>query len=75
VLYLDGSAATDEGLRHIRGANNLQVLSLSGVPLTGRGMAPLKSLPKLNRLGVKGCGVSFEDLEDFQVACPAVKLE
>jgi hypothetical protein len=75
VLYLDGSAVTDEGLDYLKGANNLQLLSLVGVPLTGRGLAPLKALPKLNRLAIMGSGVSFEDLDDFQVARPTVKLE
>jgi hypothetical protein len=75
VLYFDGSNVTDEGLAHLKGATNLQFLSLVKVPLTGRGLTPLKALPKLNRLDVKGCGLSFEDLDDFQVACPSVKLE
>jgi hypothetical protein len=34
-----------------------------------------KALPKLNQLDIQGCGLSFEDLDDFQVACPAVTLD
>jgi hypothetical protein len=75
VLYLDGSAVTDGGLSHLKGAKNLQFLSLAGIPLTGRGLTHLKTLPKLNRLDINGCGLGFEDLSDFQVARPAVKLE
>jgi len=75
LVYLDGSAITDEGLSHLRGASNLQFLSLVGIPLTAQGLAYLKSLPKLNRLDIKGCGLDFEALDNFQVACPTVKLE
>jgi hypothetical protein len=75
VVYLDGSMMTDEGLSHLKGASNLQFLSLVGIPLTGQGLTYLKSLPKLNRLDIKGCGLDFEAIDDFQVACPAVKLE
>jgi hypothetical protein len=55
--------------------SNLQVLSLSGVPLTDQGLASLKTLPKLNRLDIKGCGLLFEDLDAFQVARPAIELK
>jgi hypothetical protein len=75
VLYLDGSSVTDEGLSDLKGATNLQVLSLVGVPLTRHGLAHLTALPKLNRLDIQGCGLSFEDVDDFEVACPTVKLE
>jgi hypothetical protein len=75
LIYLDGSAMTDEGLSHLKGATNLQMLSLVDIPLTARGLTSLTSLPKLNRLGVKGCGLDFETLDDFQVACPTVKFE
>jgi Leucine-rich repeat (LRR) protein len=75
VLYLDGSAVTDLGLSNLKSATNLQVLSLAGVPLSGRGLAHLKGLPKLDRLDIQGCGLTFEDFNDFQVARPFVKLE
>jgi hypothetical protein len=75
LIYLDGSAVADEGLSHLKGAANLQFLSLVGVPLTGRWLSHLKALPKLNHLDVKGCGLSFEDYDDFQTARPAVKIE
>ena len=75
VLYLDGSAITDEGLGALKGATNLQSLSLVGVPVSGPGLSHLKALPKLNRLDVKECKLNFEDIDDFQVACPSVKLD
>lgn len=75
VLYLDGSSITDDGLRHLAGATNLQVVSLRDIPLTGRALGHLKTLPKLSRLDLNGCGLSFEDIDDFQVARPAVKLD
>jgi Leucine Rich repeat len=75
VLYLDRSAVTEEALSHLKGATNLQMLSLRGVPLTGRGLTYLTLLPKLKQLDINNCGLGFEDIDDFQVACPAVKLE
>jgi hypothetical protein len=75
VLYLDRSALTEEALGHLKGATNLQMLSLRGVPLTGRGLKYLTVLPKLKQLDINNCGLGFEDIDDFQVACPAVKLE
>jgi hypothetical protein len=75
VVYLDGSTITDEGLSHLKGATNLQCLSLVEIPLTTRGLTSLTSLPKLNRLDIKGCGLDFEAVDDFQVACPTVKIE
>jgi hypothetical protein len=38
-------------------------------------LAHLTALPRLNQLGIAGCGLSFEDVDDFQVVCPSVKLE
>jgi hypothetical protein len=75
VLYLDRSAVTEEALSHLNGATNLQMLSLRGVPLTGRGLKYLTLLPKLNQLDINNCGLGFEDIDEFQVVCPAVKLE
>lgn len=75
VLSLDGSPVTDDELRHLAGATNLQVVSLRDVPLTGRALGHLKAVPKLSRLDVNGCGLSFEDTDAFQVARPAVKLD
>lgn len=74
-VYLDGSAINDEGLSYLKGASGLQFLSVAGVRLTANGLAHLKMLPKLNRLDVKGCGLGFEALDEFQVACPRVKIE
>jgi hypothetical protein len=75
VLYLDGSPISEPALEQLKGATNLQCLSLVGVPLTGRGLNYLTTLPRLNQLDVNQCGLEFEDIDDFQVACPAVKLE
>jgi hypothetical protein len=75
LIYLDGSTMTDEGLGYLKGASNLQMLSLVDIPLTAQGLNHLISLPKLNRLDIKGCGLDFDAIDDFQVACPAVKLE
>jgi hypothetical protein len=75
VLYLDRSAITEEALSHLTGATNLQVLSLRGVALKRRGLKYLTLLPKLKQLDINNCGLEFEDIDDFQVACPAVKLE
>jgi hypothetical protein len=75
VLYLDRSALTEEALSHLKGATNLQMLSLRGVPLTGQGLKYLTLLPKLKQLDINNCGLGFEDIDDFEVACPAVKLE
>ena len=75
VLYLDRSTITEEALRHLTGATNLQVLSLSGVPLTGQGLRYLKAVPKLKHLNIQGCGLGFEDIDNFQAARPEVKLE
>jgi hypothetical protein len=62
VLYLDGSAVTDEGLEYLKGASNLQALSLAGVPLTGTGLTHLNALPKLHWLGTRDSGISAGDL-------------
>jgi hypothetical protein len=75
VVLLDSSAITDEGLAYLAGASGLTFLSVAGVPLTDRGLAHLKSLPRLNRLDVKGCGLGSGALDEFQVACPAVRIE
>ena len=75
VIYLDGSPVTEAGLASLKGATNLQLLSLAGVPLTGAGVNHLKAIPKLNQLDITRCGLSFEEIDDFVVARPAVKLQ
>src|SRR5262249_41754419 len=75
VLYLDESDVTDAGLVHVVGAANHQFLSIVNVPLSGRGLTPLKALPRLDQLDVKGCGLDIEDLDAFLAARPSVKLE
>ena len=60
---------------HLKARANLQVLARAGVKLSGDGLRSLKAIPKLKQLNIQGCGLGFEDIDDFQVACPAVKLE
>ena len=69
------SDVSDTRLDNLKGATNLQVLSLRGIPLAGRGLRFLTLLPKLKQLDINTCGLGFEDIDAFQVACPAVKLE
>jgi hypothetical protein len=58
-----------------------RILLSRRVPVWGRGgisiqaepLTHLKTLPKLDRLDSQGCGLSFEDIDDFQVARPSIK--
>ena len=61
--------------RRTRRSDEPPVASLVGVPISGPGLSHLKALPELNWLDVKECKLNFEDIDDFQVACPSVKLD
>jgi Leucine-rich repeat (LRR) protein len=46
---------TDAGVQAIATVTELRELRLAGTNITGRGIATLKSLPKLERLNLQGC--------------------
>jgi hypothetical protein len=51
------------------------LLTFAGLVACSGGLPEIETLPKLNRLDIEGCGLSFEDLDDFQAACPSAKLD
>ena len=74
TLYLEGSELTDEGLGFLVGASNLQVLSVSHVPLTPKGLQALQQLPRLNQLDLTGCGLLDEEVRDLKISKPGLKI-
>ncbi len=53
---------TEDGLRNLSGATSLQILFLSGVPLTNQDLPLLQAIPNLERLEIKGSGFLDEDV-------------
>jgi hypothetical protein len=74
VVHLDGSPISELALGQLKGATNLEVLSLAGAPLTGNGLRSLKAVPRLKQINIRGCGLGFEDIDAFHVACPVINL-
>ncbi|MEZ6092223.1 MAG: hypothetical protein R3C05_30340, partial [Pirellulaceae bacterium] len=55
---------TDEGVIALKSAKGIQVLGLSGRPITGRSLEALCEFPNLNRLNIDACDrVTTDDLE------------
>ena len=73
-LSLDDSELTDEGLKALAGASNLQFLSVSRVPLSAKGLQALKNIPSLQQLNLTGCGLLDEEYNDFKSQTPGLKI-
>jgi hypothetical protein len=74
ILYLDGSAMTDDGLAALSAATSLKILSLNRVHLTGSAIPLLKAIPGLDRLELTGCGFLDEEVDDLAKSKPGMRI-
>jgi Leucine-rich repeat (LRR) protein len=86
LTYLDlgGAQRTDSGLWSVsltesgfdvlEMLQNLRVLRLNGLLVTGRGLAKLKTLTKLERLDLEGCKRVGDDAVPVLASFPALRL-
>lgn len=65
ILYLDGCPLSAEALQALSGATSLQILSLNHVPLTPDALPLLKAIPRVDQLGLTGCGFLDEEIADL----------
>ncbi len=74
-LDLDGSELADNGLGNLSGAANLRYLSLRGGSLTAEGLKALEALPRQQQLNIEACGLLDEEVEQFRISRPEVKID
>ena len=65
---------TEDGLKALSGAANLQILSLNGVPLTEDALPLLKAIPRLEQLEITGCGFLDEEVADLVKSKPGLRV-
>jgi hypothetical protein len=75
ILYLDESAVTEDSLKALSGATNLQVLSLKRVPLHPSVLPFFRTLPGLKVLELTGCGLLDEEVDVLAKSMPRVRFE
>ena len=75
ILYLDGSAMTEDGLKALSAATRLRILSLSHVPLTAAALPLLKAIPSVDRLELTGCGFLDEEIDALVKSKPGLRVE
>ena len=75
VLYLDGSRDHRGRRWSVKRSDQPSGVVARRYPTDRRALGSLKAVPKLKQLNIKGCGLGFEDIDAFETARPAVKLE
>ena len=74
-LDLDSSDLANNPLGSLAGAANLHYLSLRGISLSGDDLKALEALPRLQRLNIEACGLLDEEVEQFRMSRPEVKID
>jgi hypothetical protein len=73
-LSLEGNAIDDGSLTYLEGAPHLVSLWLSGAYITRTGLKSVKTMSRLQHLGLRGCGLLDEELTELRAARPELKI-
>ncbi len=71
---MQGTEVSDVGLVHLRRLTDLRTLDLRDTHVTRAALAPLKELPKLQRLSLAGTPLATTTDHDLHRALPHVKI-
>jgi hypothetical protein len=66
---------SEDGLKALARATQLQILSLRQVPLTPAALPLLKAIPRVDRLELTDCGFLDEEIDALVKTKPALRVE